>query len=134
MNCWMPNPALDFPDTMSDPKLEPDLFVAENAPRLVGRTALKKLSALVLARQEEENTKKRLISWILVGLGFLVALPSIVYFAFEGHPKVRLFAMSVAAGIVLSVIMVIWSHSRSRRKRNFSVEEDAKVPLKELTP
>ena len=53
-------------------------------------------------------------------------------FAFDGHPKVRLFIMSLGAGIILAVGMIIWSHRRRTKKLNQPVEKDArKVQLED---
>ena len=111
---------------MTDPNLEADAIAEEKARRIVARVALKKISALVVSWKEEEKAERRFIWWVLIGLGFLVFLVAMLPFAFDGHPKVRLFIMSLGAGIILAVGMIIWSRRRYTKKPNLSVKEDAR--------
>lgn len=111
---------------MTDPNLEADAVAEEKARRIVGRVVLRKLNALVLSWKEEEKAEKRFVWWVLFGLGFSVFLVAILPFAFDGHPKVRLFIMSLGAGIILAVGMIIWSHRRYTKKPNQPVEKDAR--------
>ena len=115
---------------LTDPNREADTATEEKARRIVGRVTLKKVSALVLSWKEEEKAEKRFIWWVLFGLGFSVFLVLILPFAFDGHPNVRLFIMSVGVGIILAVGMIIWSRRRYTKKPNQAAEKDAKLPPK----
>ena len=56
--------------TMTDPNRQADVIAEEKARRIVGRVALKKMSALVISWNEEEKAARRFIWWVLFGLGF----------------------------------------------------------------
>ena len=115
--------------------MEPDPIVSENTRRIVGLSVLRKLNAWAVARMESEESDRRLVRWIICWLGLVVFLLAIIPFMFEGHPKVRLFAMSLGAGILLAGGMIAWSHRRSqRRKSNLTVEMDARDDRSRLSP
>src|SRR5262245_22193593 len=120
---------------MTGPAVEPDPIVAENTRRIVGLSVLRKLHVWAVARTESEESDRRLVRWIVCWLGLVVFLLAIIPFMFEGHPKVRLFAMSVGAGILLAGGMIAWSHWRSqRRKSNLTVETETRDERSRLSP
>jgi len=111
---------------MSDPNLEADAIANEKARRIVGRVALKKINALVDSWEEEEKAKNRFVRWVLISFCLLAFFAIALPLAFDGHQKVRLLAMTLGAGIILSVAMIIWSHRKRTTKPGVSAKEDAR--------
>ncbi len=102
---------------MTEPDAEADFVARQKTRRIVGRVALKKINALVSSWEEEEKAKKRFVWWILFGLGIFILLAGLLPFAFNSHPKARLFVMSLGAGVVLAAVMIIRSQRWAGRRR-----------------
>jgi cytosine/uracil/thiamine/allantoin permease len=119
---------------LAKPDLEADAVAKEHARRIVGRVALKKISALTMSWKKEEEAEKRVGRWVLVGIGFIVVLVALLRFVFYGHPKVRLFVVSLGFGIIVAAGMVIWSQRRQTRKPTQSVKADAQKSDARPTP
>jgi len=89
------------------------------AKRRVSREALRKIIALVAVWKEEERERVALVKraplillWIFVSV--LVILP-LFLFAFESHPKIRLFADSILLGIFGAITLILWNYRSSKK-------------------
>jgi len=94
------------------------LYAEEKTKRVMARVALRKISALVSSWQSEEHQNAIYAHRILVAISALIALWLLVgaagFIANTTHPKVQLFFVSLAIGVLVGIAAVLWA--RRRRK------------------
>lgn len=87
-------------------------YPEEKTKRVMARVALRKISALVSSWQIEERQNAIYARRILVAISALIALWLLVgaagFIANATHPKVQLFFVSLAVGVLVGIAAVLW--------------------------
>jgi Flp pilus assembly protein TadB len=111
---------------MTEPNsdMEADTAAQQKVRLIVGRAVLKQLRNIVTQWEDEERADQRRVLWILLCFGLIVFFVALFPFFAVGHPKSRLFAMAIGAGLVLAVGMIIWSRGRQTENRSSRFEKD----------
>lgn len=87
-------------------------YPEEKTKRVMAHVALRKISALVSSCQIEERQNAIYARRILVAISALIALWLLVgavgFIANATHPKVQLFFVSLAVGVLVGIAAVLW--------------------------